>query len=166
MPSRQELETALTATAERITPGSGAAAAAHFKNELGMIASPSDNDIKRYARGDVLLVAPAVVEAKQTDGDPVTIGKPHDGLIAVFAGGVVIVRGVAFGARESKAYAATDLTVERITTVLDGAEVPGVRITGRHGRPKLALALVQAGQTGVAAEQAAVGDEIVRLLAR
>jgi hypothetical protein len=166
MPSRQDLETALAATADRLNPGTGAAAADHFKYELGMIASPSDNDIKRYARGDVLLVAPAVVEAQQTDGDPVTIGKPHAGLIAVFPDGVVIVRGVAFGARESKAYAATDLTIERITTVLDGSEVPGVRISGRHGRPKLAFALTQEKQTGVAAEQASVSDEIVRLLAR
>lgn len=166
MPSRQDLETALAATADRISPGSGAEAAHHFKNELGMIASPSDNDIKRYARGDVLLVAPTVVEAKQPDGDPVTIGKVHEGLIAVFPDGVVIVRGVAFGARESKAYAATDLTIERITTVLDGTEVPGVRITGRHGRPKLAFALTQEKQTGVVAEQDAVCNEIVRLLAR
>lgn len=166
MRNSQNLEAALSATAERLTPGSGATAVHDFKNDIAMIASSSDEQIKRYAGGEVLLVAPAVFESKQPDGDPVTIGKGRLGLIAVYREGLVFVRGIAFGARESKAFAATDVTVERVTTVLDGAAVPGVRIAARHGRLKLALAIAHGPQPGDTAAQAAVCEEIVGLLAR
>jgi hypothetical protein len=166
MRDSKDLEAALSATADRLTRGSGAAAVHDFKNEIGMITSSSDDQIRRYAGGEVQLVAPAVFESKQPDGDPVTIGKGREGLIAVYPDGLVFVRGIAFGARESKAYAATDVAVERVTTVLNGAEVPGVRIVGRHGKPKLALAIAHGQEPGNAAEQAAVCDEIVGLLAR
>jgi hypothetical protein len=164
MRNSDNLEAALSATAERLAPGSGAQTVRDFKNDIGMIAASSDNLIKRYAGGEVLLIAPAVFETKQPDGDPVVITKGREGVVAVFPEGVVVVRGIAFGARESKAYPATDVEVERVTTVLDGAQIPGIRITGRHGKPKLALAIAHG--PGDAAEQAAVSDEIVRLLAR
>jgi hypothetical protein len=161
MSNRQDLEAALSSTADRLNPGTGAKAVEHHKNDINMLVSSADRLIKRFVGSEVRLVVPVVVEAKQTDGDPVTIAKAKDGLIAIFAEGVVIIRGVAFGARESKPYDVADLTAESITTVLDGAQVPGVRVVGRHGKPKLALAVVH---EDAAADQSAVRDEIVQLL--
>jgi hypothetical protein len=166
MSSRQDLEAALAATAERLSPGTGANAAGDFKNEIAMVASSSDDLIKRFSRQEVRLAAPAVFESKQPDGDPVTIGKGREGLIVVFPDGLVFVRGVAFGARESKAIAVTDVSVERVTTVLNGTEVPGLRIAGRSGRPKFAVAITHGQAPGSPTEQAAVRDEIHQLLAR
>lgn len=89
MSNRHDLEAALASTAERLHPSTGATAVDRYKNDIGMIVSSADGLITRYARDEVRLVAPAVVESKQTDGDPVTIGKAKDGLIAVFPEGVV-----------------------------------------------------------------------------
>ncbi|MFN8168052.1 MAG: hypothetical protein U0S36_04645 [Candidatus Nanopelagicales bacterium] len=164
MSDRHALEAAVSAAAERLAPGSGASAADHFKNEIGMVSMAQDASVKRYARGDIRLVVPAIVEAKQPDGDPVAIAKGRDGLVVVLTEGIVVVRGIAFGARESKGYALSDVTAERITTVLDGAQVPGVRIAGRHGKPKLALAIALEEAQTLSEEQAALADELVALL--
>jgi len=77
------------------------------------------------------------------------------------------VHGVGFGVRESKALEAGRFTVESITTVLSGTEVPGLRITGGGmGKPKFAVAITQEDAPGDPAEQAAVRDEIFELLTR
>jgi hypothetical protein len=106
-----------------------------------------------------------VFESKRPDGDPVTIEKAREGLIVLFPEGLVFVRGIGFGARESKALPAGDVTVERVTTVLDGTEVPGLRITARAGKPKFAVAITHAQAPGSPTEQAKVRDEIFELLA-
>jgi hypothetical protein len=166
MSVRANIEAALSATAERLSPGSGATAVSHFKNEIAMIEGSSDDVIRRFAKQEVRIAAPAVFESKRPDGDPVTIEKAREGLIVVFPDGLVFVRGIGFGARESKALKAGDVSVERVTTVLNGTEVPGLRITARVGKPKFALAIAQAQAPGSSTEQAAVRDEIVDLLAR
>jgi hypothetical protein len=166
MSARANIEAALSATADRLSPGSGASAVSHFKNDIAMIDGSSDDVIRRYARQEVRIAAPAVFESKRPDGDPVTIEKPREGVIVVFPDGLVFVRGIAFGARESKALKAGDFSVERVTTVLDGTEIPGLRITARMGKPKFAVAITQAQVLGSPTEQAAVRDEIVALLAR
>jgi hypothetical protein len=165
MSARENLGAALSATADRLSPGSGAKAARHFKYELEMIAGSSDGQIRRYAAQEVKIAAPAVFESKRPDGDPVTIEKAREGLIVVFPDGLVFVRGIGFGARESKAIQAGDFSVERIATVLNGTQVPGLRITARAGKPKFAVAIAHAQAPGSAAEQAAVRDEIFQLLA-
>jgi hypothetical protein len=166
MSAREDIEAALSATADRLSPGSGASAVSQFKNDIAMIAGSSDDTIRRYARQEVRIAAPAVFESKRPDGDPVTIEKPREGVIVVFPDGLVFVRGVAFGARESKALRAGDFSVERVTTVLNGTEIPGLRITARMGKPKFAVAIAQAQAPGSPTEQQAVRDEIVELLAR
>jgi hypothetical protein len=166
MSIRTNIEAALSATADRLNPGSGATAVSHFKNEIAMIEGSSDDLIRRSAKQEVRIAAPAVFESKHLDGDPVTIEKPREGLIVVFPDGLVFVRGIGFGARESKALKAGDFSVERVTTILNGTEIPGLRITARMGRPKFAVAIAQAQAPGSPPEQAAVRDEIVELLAR
>ena len=166
MSNRANIEAALSATADRLSPGSGVKAPKHFRLEIQMIASSDDDSVRRVSSQEVLIAAPAVFESKRPDGDPVTIHKPHEGLIAVFPDGLVIVRGIGFGARESKAFSAGDFSFERVTTMLEGTEVPGLRITGRTGKPKFAVAITQAEAPGSPTEQAAVRDEIVELLAR
>jgi len=166
MSNRANIEAALSATADRLVPGSGAAALSHYWSELVMIESPSDDLTRRYSTQDVRIAAPAVFESKRPDGDPVPIRKPRDGLIVVFTEGIVLVRQIGFGACESKALEDGDFSVERITTVLDGAEVPGLRITPRTGTPTFALAITEGQTSGSATEQAAVRDEIAELLAR
>jgi hypothetical protein len=166
MGARANIEAALSATANRLSPGSGASAVKHLSNDIAMIDGSSDDAIRRYAKQEVRIAAPGVFESKRPDGDPVTIEKPRDGLLVVFPDGLVFVRGVAFGARESKALKAGDFSVERVTTVLDGTEVPGLRITARIGKPKFAVAIAQAQAPGSPPEQAAVRDEIFELLAR
>jgi hypothetical protein len=49
--------------------------------------------------------------------------------------------------------------------VLDGVEVPGLRITGGFGMPNFALAIALPKGPGNPAEQAAVRDEVYDLLA-
>jgi hypothetical protein len=161
---RPKIEAALSATADRLSPGSGAKAVHHAKNDLVSIEGTSENLNRRYANEDVRIAAPAVFEAKDPDGDPVQIKKKHEGLIIVFSDSFVFVRGMGFGAREVKALRTDEVSVERVTTVLDGTEVPGLRITGRAGHPKFALAIAQAKEPGTPTEQAAVRDEIYELL--
>jgi len=165
MSKRAGIEAAVSASADRMSPGSGAQAVKHFKNDIGMLDFSQDDSIKRITSQDALIVVPAVFESKHADGDPVTIQKPHDGLIAVFPAGVVFVHGVGFGMRESKGIEARDLSVDAITTVLNGDEVPGLRISSRSGRPKVAAAIVQEGVAADSAQQAALRDEIIKLVA-
>ena len=61
-----------------------------------------------------------------------------------------------FGLTEVNAYGKGDVTVEPITTVVEGTEAPGLRITGRIGKPHLAVGIA----AGDPAAQAAVRDEI------
>ena len=164
MSIRPIIETALAATAERLSPGSGSSAARHAKGDLGTIDAASGNYSKRYANEPIRLATTAVFEAKHPDGDPVTIGKPHAGLIVVFADSFLFVRGMGFGAREIDAVAISDVTVEAVTTVVDGAEVPGVRITGRGGKPKFAAAITVPDAPAHPATPTAVRDELVALL--
>lgn len=161
---RPKIETALSATAERLTPGSGSKVAHHAKNDLAVIDASSENLSKRYADADVALAVPAIFEAKHPDGDPVTIDKKHDGVIIAFTDSFIFVRGIGFGAREVKALSKNDVTVESISMILDGATVPGVRITGRGGKPHFAAAVTVEGGSNDPAAQAAVRDELVALL--
>lgn len=131
-----------------------------------MIDGSSDDLIRRYAKEEVAIAAPAVFESKRPDGDPVTIEKAREGLLVVVPDGLIFVREIGFGARESKALKASDMSVERVTTVLNGTEVPGLRIKARLGKPKFAVAIGQAQVSATPTEQAAVRDEIFELLAR
>jgi hypothetical protein len=157
---RPKIEAALSATAERLSPGSGAKAAHHAKNDLMTIDGSSENLNRRYADEEVRIAAPVVFEAKHPDGDPVVFKKHHDGVIVVFSDSFIFVRGVGFGAREVKALRFDEVSVESVMTSLDGADVPGLRITGRSGGPKFAVAMAP----GNPAEQAAVRDELYGLL--
>lgn len=159
---RSEIEAGLSATAERLSPGSGASAARHAKNDLTTIDASSEDYDSRFAGQDLAVTSPAVFETKHPDGDPVAIKKRHDGLIAVFGDGFLFVRGMGFGAREVKALRKDEVTVEKVTTVLDGAETPGLRITGRSG-PKLALAIALEKASDAAAQEA-VRDEVYEAL--
>jgi len=166
MSIRPKIEAALSATADRLNPGSGQKAVRHAKNDFTTIDASSENLSRRYADEDVAIAAPAVFEAKHPDGDPVTIDKKHDGVIIVFSDSFIFVRGIGFGAREVKALGKSEVSVERITMVLDGANVPGLRITGRGGKPKFAAAIALAGEQCEPAAQEAVRDEIYSLLAQ
>jgi hypothetical protein len=166
MSTRANIEAALAATADRLSPGSGASAVSHFKSDITMIASSPDDSIRRHTTGDISIAVPAVFESKRPDGDPVTIEKPRDGLIVVYAAGLVVVRPVAFGARESKAFGAGDVSVEKITTVINGTDVPGLRITAHGGKPKFAVAIGQAEAPANSAQQAAVRDEVYELITK
>ncbi|MFZ4518205.1 MAG: hypothetical protein ACOYOP_07445 [Microthrixaceae bacterium] len=165
MSIRPKIEAALAATAERLHPGSGADAVHQSKNDLVSIEGTSDDISGRYANAEIVIAAPAVYETKHPDGDPVTIKKRHDGLIVVYPDGFIYVHAMALGLREVKALGKDEVSVEPITMVLDGAEVPGLRITGRAGRPKFALAIAPAKESGDPAEQVAIRDEIHRALA-
>jgi len=162
---RPKIEAALSTTADRLSPGSGAKAVHHAKNDLATIDGTSEDLNRRYADEEVKIATPAVFEAKHPDGDPVTFKKHHDGLIIVFSDSFIFVRGMGLGVREVKALRTDEVSVERVTTVLDGTEVPGLRITGRGGKPKFTLAIAQAKEPGNPTEQAAVRDEIYGLLA-
>jgi hypothetical protein len=166
MSSRADLDAALSATADRLSPGSGTNAVSHFTSQLEMIAHSSDDAIRRYVTGEVKIAAPGVFESKRPDGDPVTIEKARDGLLVVFSDGLVFVRGLAFGAMESKALSRGDVLVEKVMTVLNGTEIPGLRIAARAGKPKFAVAIAQEQAPGSPTEQAAVRDEIYELLAK
>jgi hypothetical protein len=157
---RPKIEAALSATAERLSPGSGAKAVHHAKNDLATIDASSENLSARYADEEVRLAVPVVFEAKHPDGDPVVFKKHHDGVIVVFSDSFVFVRGIGLGAREVKALRFDEVSVEAVATSLDGADVPGLRITGRSGRPKFAVAMAAGGP----AEQAAVRDEVLGVL--
>jgi hypothetical protein len=162
---RPKIEAALSATADRLSPGSGDTVVHHAKNDLSLVDATEEDLNGRYADEDVVLAAPAVFEAKHPDGDPVTFKKHHDGVIIVFSDSFIFIRGIGFGAREIKAVRKDEVTVERVTTVIDGTQVPGLRITGRAGKPKFALAPAQSKLACDPTEQAAVRDEIHELLA-
>jgi len=161
---RPKIEAALSATAERLHPGSGKDAVHHAKNDLLTIDGTEEDLNRRYADEEVRIASPVAFEAKHPDGDPVTIKKRHDGVIIVFSDSFIFVRGMAMGLREVKAVRKDEVTVEQVTTVLDGTEIPGLRITGRAGKPHFAFAIALAKEAGDPAEQAAVRDEIYELL--
>jgi hypothetical protein len=161
---RPKIEAALSATADRLSPGSGDQAVHHAKTDLSLIDATEEDLNGRYADAAVVLASPAVFEAKHIDGDPVAFKKHHDGVIVVFSDSFVFIRGMGFGAREIKAVRKDEVTVEQVTTVVDGAEVPGLRITGRAGKPKFVLAVTQSKVACDPIEQAAVRDELHGLL--
>lgn len=165
MSIRPKIEAALSATADRLNPGAGADAVRQAKNDLMTIDGSSENLNRRYANEEVKIATTAIFEAKHHGGDPVTIEKKHEGLIIVFSDSFVFVRGIGFGAREIKALGKNQVSVEKVTTVLDGVEVPGLRITGGFGMPNFALAIALPKGPGNPAEQAAVRDEVYDLLA-
>jgi hypothetical protein len=164
MSIRPKIEAALTATADRLSPGAGSKVARHAKNDLATIEASSDNLARRYANEDVRLATPAIFETKEPAGDPVHFTKAHDGVIVVFADSFVFVRGMGFGAREVDAVSIADVSVERVTAVLDGREVPAVRVTGHAGKPKFVAAIDVEKETAQPAEQLAVRDELAALL--
>jgi len=161
---RPKIEAALSATADRLSPGSGEKAVHHAKNDLSTIDGTEEDLNRRYADQVVAIASPAVFEAKHVDGDPVTFKKHHDGVIIVFSDSFIFVRGMGFALREVKAVRKDEVTVERVRTVVDGTEVPGLRIIGRAGKPKLVLAVTQSKVAGDPTEQVAVRDEIYQLL--
>ncbi len=161
MKIRPSIETGLSATADRLNPGSGADAPKHAKNLLMTIDGTQEDFNARFGSQELQLVVPVVVEKKHPDGDPVTISKPHDGVLIVYPDDILFIRAMGFGAVEIKAHRKSDVAAESITTVLDGAEVPGLRLA--TGKP-VALAIAQSKHPGNPAEQAAVRDEAFRLL--
>jgi hypothetical protein len=158
---RPKIEAALAATAERLSRGSGADAVRDAKNDLMTISASSDGFDRRYANEEISIAAPVVFESKHPDGDPVTFKKKQEGLIVVFPDSFIFVRAMGFGAREVKGLKTSEVSVERVTTDIDGTQVPGLRITGSMGKPKFAVAITQGSPT----EQTAVRDEILALLA-
>ncbi len=165
MSIRPKIEAALSATADRLSPGSGPGVARHAKNDLMTISGTSENLDRRYANEDVVVASTAIFEAKHPDGDPVTIKKKHEGLLVVFADSFIFVRGIGFGAREVKALGKNEVTVEKVTTVIDGTQVPGLRITGRAGKPNFAAGIALPKDASNPTEQAAVRDELYAALA-
>ena len=166
MSIRPKIEAALSATADRLNPGSGAEAVRQAKNDLMTIDGSSEDWNRRYADEEVRIATTAIFEAKHPGGDPVTIEKKQEGLIIVFSDSFIFVRGLGlFGAREVKAVGKNEVSVEKVTTMLDGVEVPGLRITGGLGGPKFALAIALPHGPGNPAEQAAVRAEVYDLLA-
>ena len=91
--------------------------------------------------------------------------KKHEGLLVVFADSFIFVRGIGFGAREVKALGKNEVTVEKVTTVIDGTQVPGLRITGRAGKPNFAAGIALPKDASNPTEQAAVRDELYAALA-
>jgi hypothetical protein len=161
---RPKIEAALSATADRLSPGSGDQAVHHAKTDLSLIDATEENLNGRYADAPVVLASPAVFEAKHIDGDPVTFKKHHDGVIIVFSDSFIFIRGMGFGAREIKAVRKDEVAVEQVTAVVDGADVPGLRISGRAGKPKFVLAVTQSKVACDPTEQSAVRDEIHELI--
>ena len=165
MSIRPKIEAALSATADRLNPGSGADAVRQARNDLMTIDASSENLSRRYADEDVRIATPAIFETKNHTGDPVTIQKKQEGLIVVFSDSFILARAAGFGMHEVKAIRKSDVSIEKVTTMLDGAAVPGLRIMGGFGGPKLALAIALSKGPGNPAEQAAVRDEAYDLLA-
>jgi hypothetical protein len=164
MSIKPKVETALAATAERLSPGAGTQCLKDLKSDVAMIDTSSENLDSRYAHEEVAIAAPVVFEAKHPEGDPVTIGKRHDGLIAVFSDSFIFVRGIGFGAREVKTLRKDEISVEPVTTVLEGVNVPGLRIPDHRGKPKFTLAIaLPSGASDVGAQQS-VRDEVTALL--
>lgn len=163
---RAAIEAALSATAERLSPGSGASVVSEAKNDLSTIGASSENLDSRYADDTILIAAPVVFEAKQPDGDPVRFDKKRPGLVVVYSDSFIFVRGLALGAREVKTVGKSEVDVERVSTVLDGDEVPGLRITAHSGKPKFALAVALAKHPSDPVAQAAIRDELAASITR
>jgi hypothetical protein len=157
---RSKIEIALSETAERLSPGSGDRAVRHAKNDLVTIDGTSENLNARYANSDVVVATSGVFEAKHVDGDPVAITKGHEGLVIAFSDSFIFIRGMGFGAREIKALGKGDVSVEKITTTLDGADVPGLRIKGRVGKPHFAVAITVPKEACDPSAQLAVRDAL------
>ncbi len=165
MSIRPDLETALAASGDRLSPGAGADVVRSLKSDLAMVDTSSDNLSRKFAGTPVSLAVPAVFEAKHPEGDRVTVGKRHDGFVAVLGTGVIVVRAIGFGARDVKAYDLHELSVEPVAVVLDGAELPGFRLSNRRGKPMFAAAAVLPGSAGGdPASQTALRDELCALL--
>jgi hypothetical protein len=166
MSIRPALETALAATGERLAPGGGPDLVRQLKNDLSMVDASSDNLSVRFAGVEVALAVPAAFEAKHPDGDPVAVGKRHDGFVAVLGRSAIVVRGLGFGARDIKALEVSELTVEPVALVLDGTEVPGFRFADGRGKPMFAAAVVLPGkQGGDPAASLALREELCALIA-
>lgn len=161
---RPKIEAALSTTADRLSPGSGEQAVHHAKNDLSLIDATQEDLNGRFADEDVVIATPATFDAKHLDGDPVTFKKHHDGVIVVFSDSFLFIRGMGLGAREIKALRKDEVGVERVTAVVDGTEVPGLRLVAHAGKPKFALAITQTKVACDPAAQASVRDEIYGLL--
>jgi hypothetical protein len=157
------IEAALSATAERLSPGSGQSAVKHAKNLIMSIEGSSDDTTGRFSGQDVSLAAPPIVEAKHPDGDPVEIKKHHEGLVVVYPNGCLLVRAIGFGATDVHGYGTGEVSVEAGATVHDGNEIAGLRFTPNHGK-QVAAAVADAKSPGDAAAQTAVRDELLGLL--
>lgn len=166
MSIRPKVEAALSATAERLSPGSGSKVVRRAKNELMMVDGSTNDLAKRFADAAVLVATPALFEFKHPEGDPVTIAKKRDGLVAVFPDALLFVRGMGMGMREVKALDAADLSVEPVRAAFDGSELPGLRIAGPGGHPTFVLAVALLDEQADAAQRVAVRDEIQSLLGR
>jgi hypothetical protein len=166
MSIRPQIEAALSATAERLSPGSGPGAAKEARNDLATISASSEGFDRRYANDPIEMAAAAVFETKHPDGDPVRFDKKRDGLVVVYPDSLIFVRGMGLGAREVKSLEKSAVTVEKVTALLDGVEVPGLRIAARSGKPTLALVIASSKHPADPAAQAALRDELYTLLAR
>lgn len=157
---RPDIEAALSGTADRLSPGSGASVVKGLRNDLSVIGASSENLDSRYANDTISIAAPVVFEAKKPAGDPVRFEKKRDGLVVVYSDSFIFVRGIGLGAREVKALKKSDITVERVTAVLDGVEVPGLRINASSGKPEFALAITLPKHSADPAAQVAIRDEL------
>lgn len=156
MSIRPAVEAAYAATAERLNPGTGSAAAKHAKNLLTTVDGTEENLSARFGGEEVGIAVPVVVETKHPDGDPVTIGKPHDGVLVVYSDSLIFIRKMGFGAVEIKTHRKSDVTAQPVTTVLDGREVPGLRL---NAGKTFALAVALPGEAVDPAASTAVRDE-------
>lgn len=163
---KAKVEGALSATAERLAPGSATQVLKHAKNDISVLGATQEDFAARYANDDVLIAAPVIYESKQPDGDPVTFKKKHSGIIIVFPGSLLYVREMGFGARDIKAVPVGDVSIEQVMTVMDGKQVPGLRITAHSGKPHFAFVISDAKTACDPVQQAALRDEMFGLLAR
>lgn len=162
---RPKVEAALSATSERLSPGSGAQTVRHAKNDLSLIGATQEDLDGRYANEEVKIAVPVIFEAKHPEGNPVVIKKKHEGLIIAFSDSFIYIRGMGFGARDIKALTVNEVSVEPVATELDGVQTPGLRITGPGGKT-FALAIAVSKTAMDAAQQAAVRDELYAALAQ
>lgn len=160
---KPSIQTALSATAERLSPGSGESVVKHAKNLIMSIEGSSDDTTGRFSGQEVSLAAPLIVEAKHPDGDPVEIKKHHEGLVVVYPNGCLLVRVIGLGVTDVHGYGTGEISVEAITTVHEGTEIAGLRFTPSHGK-QVAAAVADSKTPGDAAAQTAVRDELLGLL--
>jgi hypothetical protein len=126
-----------------------------------LIGATQEDVNAQFADDEVRIAAPVVFQTKQAERDPVTLKKKREGTVVVFGGALLYIRAMGFGARDIMALTPDEVTVERINTVLDGQEGPGLRISNRAGKPLFALAIAP-GDPGA---RAAVRDGIYEALA-